>query len=188
MEKKALKIIAGGSGGQGVLTLGKVLAYAGINRNLQVSCLPAYGAEMRGGYAYCTLVFSSGTDLPSPVISRADIGVFMNDRSFSMLSASLKTGGFSFINASLFKNSRDTGFKTFEIPATETAESLGNIQAANMVMAGALAYVVTKEFFTLDQRDVRSGIVNTIKDANARKLSEKAVETGWTLAEKLCQT
>ncbi len=188
MEKKTLKLIAGGSGGQGILTLGKVLAYAGINRNLQVSCLPAYGAEMRGGYAYCTLVFSHGSDLLSPVISGADIGVFMNDRAFSMLSPLLKTGGLSFLNSSLFANANGQSFRTIELPVTQTAESLGDIRTANMVMAGALTFVIAREFFPLDRRDIHCGIHQVIADSAARKLSEKAVESGWSLAEQQWKT
>ncbi|MGB9677393.1 MAG: 2-oxoacid:acceptor oxidoreductase family protein, partial [Candidatus Ratteibacteria bacterium] len=62
-----VKIILGGSGGQGILTLGKLFSYAGIKKNYYISCLPTYGAEMRGGYIYCFVIISKKKEIFSPL-------------------------------------------------------------------------------------------------------------------------
>lgn len=166
------------------MTLGRVLAYTGINKDLQVSCLPAYGAEMRGGYVYCTLVFSNGSELLSPVISRADIGIFLNDKSFQMLSRYLKTNGYLFLNSSLIQKTEDRKFKTLEIPASQLAESLGSLQSANMIMTGSLAFLVDKEFFPLTLEDVYSGVESAMADQASREVGQKALQAGWKLMEE----
>ena len=66
------RIILGGTGGQGIITLGKLLATAGMNEGRNISCYPLYGAEMRGGYAFATVIISE-TEIPSPIVSEAEV-------------------------------------------------------------------------------------------------------------------
>jgi len=183
-EKKVFRIIIGGSGGQGVLTLGKVLAYTAVHKEFQVSCLPAYGAEMRGGYVYCTLILSNTSELFSPISARADAGVFLNEKSFKMLAQYLKSNGYLFLNSSLIKKLEDRKFRIFEIPASELAESTGSLQSANMVMAGALSYLLNKELGPLSLEDVRAGCAEVIPGKTPEAV-EKSLQIGWqTMEEK----
>ena len=176
-------MVIGGAGGQGILTLGRVLSYAGIDRNLEVSCLPAYGAEMRGGYVYCIIVFSGGNKVLSPVISKTDIGVFMNEKSFMMLSSYVKKGCCLFLNSSLVKKTTagNKEIELFEISASETAEEIGSLKVANMIMAGAIVYLINEKFFPLRLENLLFGLKEVIKDKKLYGISEKAASIGWNL-------
>ncbi len=181
MEK--VRIIAGGSGGQGILTLGKVISYAAMHQKLQVSCLPAYGAEMRGGYVYCTIVISSSGKISSPVSSETDIGVFMNEQSFKMLKGYLKKDAYLILNSSLIKKSGAAGCKTVEIPASETAEKEGSIKTANMVAAGALAYIINANFFPFTKAGLYYGAEKILPSKELAAMSKKSIETGWDMLQ-----
>jgi len=142
MKNITHRIIIGGFGGQGILTLGKVLAYAGIEEKKYVSCLPSYGAEMRGGYAFCTVVIST-EEISSPVISKADIGIFMDRLSLEKYKERIEKNGVILINSSLIKNKfPHKNLKVVRIPATEMAERIGDARVANMVLAGALVKII----------------------------------------------
>ncbi|HQL64291.1 MAG TPA: 2-oxoacid:acceptor oxidoreductase family protein, partial [bacterium] len=135
MNKKnggSWKIILSGSGGQGIITLSRVLAHAGISARLNVSFLPAYGAEMRGGYVY-SMISLSTQELISPVISQADIGVFMDENSLKMLKQYLKNSAWLLWNSSLIKPDGQIKNYAIGIPASEVAEKIGSVKIANMV-------------------------------------------------------
>ena len=145
MKGITYRIIIGGFGGQGVLTLGKLLAYAGMEEKKYVSCLPSYGAEMRGGYAFCTLIIST-EEIPSPVVSKADIGIFMDRLSLEKYKEKIKKNGTILINSSLIKNRfPQRNLKVIRILATEMAERIGDVRIANMVAAGALLKTIQSE-------------------------------------------
>jgi len=182
-KPKVVRIILGGSGGQGIVSLGKVLANAGIHAQMDVSCLPSYGAEMRGGYVYCTLVLSSRKDISSPVISQADIAAFMNEASSQILTPFLKSGGHLFLNASLVKEQPPKSAHAVALSATETAESLGDVRVANMVMAGAVAACINRFFAPFSPADLQYGIKGAISHKDAWKICRAAAELGWAEAE-----
>ncbi|MGL5123661.1 MAG: 2-oxoacid:acceptor oxidoreductase family protein [Fusobacteriaceae bacterium] len=136
------KIICAGFGGQGLMSLGMLVTYAGMLEEKEVSWCPSYGAEMRGGTANCSVVLSD-TPVGSPLISNdATIVVAMNLPSFLKFQSSLVPGGKLFINSSLIneKPSR-TDIEIFYIPANDFANDLGNVKIANMVMLGAMLKV-----------------------------------------------
>jgi len=178
-----VKIIIGGSGGQGILTLGKVISYAAIRQKMQVSCLPSYGAEMRGGYVYCTIVLSSSDNIFSPVSSETDIAVFMNDKSFQMLRTYMKKNAYLILNTSLIKKFNSTDYKIVEIPASEIAEQIGNIKNANMVAAGTLAYLINNHFFRFPRTALYYGTDKILPHKELAALSKKSIETGWCMLE-----
>ncbi len=180
MESKKIQIVIGGAGGQGVLTMGKVLSYACINRGLEVSCLPAYGAEMRGGYVYCILTISNSEDVFSPISSECDIGIFLNEKSFHMLSSYLKKDALIFLNSSLIKNKNKNAF---EFPATEEAEKLGDGKVANMFFVGALIPFIKKMFNKFRKEDILWGVEKLIRNEKLKDLSKKAIELGLKLLE-----
>lgn len=126
-----------GFGGQGMLLMGQILAEAGMNEGKNVSWLPSYGPEMRGGTANCSVVISD-RPIASPVITQASCVVAMNRPSLDKFEKTVKPGGTLIINSSLIdvKASRDD-IEVMYVPANELAEGLGSPQVANMVILGA---------------------------------------------------
>ena len=131
------KIIMAGFGGQGVMLIGQLLTYAGMYEDKEVSWLPSYGPEMRGGTANCHVTLSD-RPISSPIITSATSAIIMNNPSLSKFESDIAPGGDLFINSSLVDlvPSR-TDLNVFMIPANEIAEQTGNDRAANMVMVGA---------------------------------------------------
>lgn len=118
--------------------MGQLLAYAGMLENKQVSWLPSYGAEMRGGTANCTVVISD-EPIASPISSRPSVVVAMNGPSLDRFEPSLQPGGLLVINTSLSgRPARREDVRVLRIPATAIADELGEARVANMVMLGAL--------------------------------------------------
>lgn len=132
------EIIIAGFGGQGVLLLGKILAYAALLDGRQVTCISSYGVEMRGGTANCSVVIS---DVPigSPFATEPTVGVVLNAPSFEKFEPLIAGGGVLIINSSLIENlSFRTDIQTYRIPCSEVALELGNSKAANLVALGCL--------------------------------------------------
>lgn len=133
------KIICAGFGGQGLMSLGMLITYAGMLEKKEVSWCPSYGAEMRGGTANCSVVVSD-KPVGSPVITNdATIVVAMNLPSLIKFEKSLAPGGKIFINSSLIeKKVERKDIEAYYIPANDIANDLGNLKIANMVMLGAV--------------------------------------------------
>ena len=132
------QIISAGFGGQGVLLLGQLLAYAGLQEGKNVSWLPSYGPEMRGGTANCCVVVSE-EEVGSPVVTEADVVIVMNRPSFEKYEASVAPGGKLFVNSSLIDLKTDrTDIETYYVPVNAIADEIGNGRVANMVMLGAV--------------------------------------------------
>ncbi len=131
-------IIFAGFGGQGVMLMGRLLAYAGMKEDRHVSWMPSYGPEMRGGTANCTVIVSD-KEIPSPLTSKADIVVAMNLPSLLKFLDKVKPGGKLFINTSLIEEdvARDD-IEVIEVNANDIALEVGEGRVANMVMLGAL--------------------------------------------------
>jgi 2-oxoglutarate ferredoxin oxidoreductase subunit gamma len=181
-KNKAVRIIVGGAGGQGILTLGKVISYAAINQNMQVSCLPAYGAEMRGGYVYCTIVISSGENIFSPVISKADIAVFMDEQMFKMLHSYIKKDADLILNTSLIKKPDSImNCRITDIPASEIAEKIGSIKIANMIVTGVIGHIINEKYGKFTVSDLYYGVGKVIKSSELSEMSKTGIETGWNL-------
>jgi 2-oxoglutarate ferredoxin oxidoreductase subunit gamma len=138
------KIIISGSGGQGIMLLGKVLAEAAMEEGKFVTWLPAYGAEVRGGTAHC-MVTISDTEIGSPFIDKADTIIAMNAPSFKKFKNRLKMNGVFLINSSLVKEL--TGIRGIKGDFTDIAISLGNVKVANMVALGS--YIKNKKVLSL---------------------------------------
>ncbi|HOO72932.1 MAG TPA: 2-oxoacid:acceptor oxidoreductase family protein [Spirochaetota bacterium] len=132
-----IKTIFAGFGGQGVLSMGLNLAQAAMLEGLHVTYLPAYGAEVRGGTANCT-VSVSDEEIASPVASSPSYVVAMNHPSMLRFQNQLESGGIMFINSTLIKDPVNRGdIECINVPANAVAEDLGNPRSANMVMLGA---------------------------------------------------
>lgn len=132
-------IIMSGFGGQGVVSGGIMLAYAGMMDGRNVTFFPAYGAEMRGGTANCSVVISTDP-VASPVVGTPDSLLIMNEPSLTRFEPVLKQGGLLILNTSLVASRPSrTDITVVEVPANDIAEELGNLKTANMVMLGAFA-------------------------------------------------
>ena len=130
-------VIMAGFGGQGILLIGKMLAYAGMHEGKEVSWLPSYGPEMRGGTCNCTVVISD-RPVGSPVIRSPRAVLAMNLPSLDKFEGDVRPGGLLLINSSLInRETARTDLTVVKVPANEIANSLGNPRAANMVALGA---------------------------------------------------
>ncbi len=128
-----------GSGGQGVLSMGYILAFAAMREKMNVTYLPSYGAEVRGGTANCTVCVSD-EEIASPVASSPDFAVVLNKPSMVKYQKLLKKGGIMLINSSLVDGEPDrSDIEAIKIPANKIALELGNERAVNMIMLGAFA-------------------------------------------------
>jgi 2-oxoglutarate ferredoxin oxidoreductase subunit gamma len=128
------KIIIAGAGGQGVMLAGKILAEAAMQEKKNVTWLPAYGAEVRGGTAYCMVIISDQA-IGSPYIDQADSLIILNAPSFKKFKERINPKGILLVNSSLVKADKKIALK---YPFTETAFKLGNGRAANVVALGSL--------------------------------------------------
>lgn len=131
------KTIFAGFGGQGVLMMGYSYAHAAMNEGYEVTFLPSYGAEVRGGTANCTVAVSD-EDIASPIASEPDFLVVMNNPSLYSFQNRITLDGVVFLNSSMIQ-SRPTrkDVEIIEIPAGEIAAELGNPRVQNIVMMGA---------------------------------------------------
>ena len=127
------KIIMAGFGGQGVLSIGKFLAYAGMEENLEVTWMPSYGPEMRGGTANCSVVMSD-RPVGSPVIATADCLIVMNKPSVAKFIGMVKKDGVGLVNSSLIEDKIERMMRDAKI--TEIYEGTSEVQM--MVISGAL--------------------------------------------------
>ena len=135
---KTTQILFVGFGGQGVLFAGKFLAYKGLMEDKQVSWLPSYGPEMRGGTANCSVILSD-TPVGSPIITNPDVLVAMNLPSLQKFVDSVVPGGQIYVDSSLIDAKVErTDVEVFYVPATQLAkeQKLGNL--ANMILVGSL--------------------------------------------------
>lgn len=133
-----VRILLAGQGGQGVLSAGKMLAESGLHEGKEVSYLPAYGPEMRGGTANCSVIVSD-EPIASPLCNEPDVLVALNAPSFHKFAPRVKKGGIIFVNGSLSDcyAGRDD-VTVYDIPANDLAMEAGDIRSANTVVLGAL--------------------------------------------------
>jgi 2-oxoglutarate ferredoxin oxidoreductase subunit gamma len=154
-------VVMAGFGGQGILLIGKMLAYAGMREGKEVSWLPSYGPEMRGGTANCTVVISD-RPVGSPVIQSPNAVVAMNLPSLDKFKPDVRSGGLLLINTSLInRGSTRDDLTVVNVPANEIANELGNRRGANMVALGA--YLGATEAVSVD------GIIEVIRETFAAK-------------------
>lgn len=171
-----LKAIFAGFGGQGVLSMGLVLAHAAMLEGKNVTYLPSYGAEVRGGTANCTIAISD-EDIASPIASSPEFIVVMNQPSLVRFQNLLQSGGLLFINSSLIETKIIRGdIDTISVPANNIAEDLGNPKSTNMVMLGVFTRKSNLVTFP--------SVITAMKDIMKSKqklidLNKKALTTGY---------
>lgn len=173
-------VIIAGFGGQGVMLIGNLLAQAGMEHGLEVSFIPVYGAEMRGGTANCTVVLDKHP-IGSPLVREPLSTIILNEPSLAKFQPRLAAGGVQIVNASLVaQNLLDASKRTVYIPVNDMAHELGNVKMANMVALGAWL----KATGALPLNVVQDAL-NRVVSAHYAKLisaNAKALEQGYNFA------
>ena len=171
------QILIAGFGGQGVLFSGKFLAYEGLIDGKEVSWLPSYGPEMRGGTANCSIIISD-TKIGSPIVDKPDVLVAMNGPSLDKYVGEIKAGGQVFIDSSLIdKKCERDDIEAYYIPATQLASEQNLSGLANMIILGnviAHADIMPKENIEKAMQKVVPA-----KKQNLFDLNMKAIQLGY---------
>ena len=173
-----IKTIFAGFGGQGVLSMGLTLAQAAMMEGKEVTYLPSYGAEVRGGTANCTVSISD-EEIASPVASSPEFIVALNQPSLVRFQNQIQSGGIFFVNSSITKARITRGdIELVEVPASEIAEELKNPKGVNTVMMGA--FIKKSNLVSLDS------LMTSLEDSFKKKpklidVNKKALKAGWDL-------
>ena len=173
---KTTQILIAGFGGQGILFSGKFLAYKGLKEELQVSWLPSYGPEMRGGTCNCSVILSD-EPVGSPIIENPDILMVMNRPSLDKFEPTVEAGGYIFVDSALIDRKVEReDVKAFYIPATKMAadNNLGNL--ANIIIMGKLLSVTGQ--YDPDSIDVTLGKIISARKANLLDVNRTALKLG----------
>ena len=171
-------VIIAGFGGQGVILAGKILAQAGMDHGLEVTWLPSYGPEMRGGTANCTVVLSDGP-VGSPIVDDPSALIAMNLPSLDKFESTVAKGGTIVVNTSLIDRAVKRGdAQVASLQLNELAEKVGSMRAINMVALGA--YVKATKILPLDT--VKGAMVRMLEKGGKEKsvtMNEQALEEGY---------
>ncbi|HMQ68069.1 MAG TPA: 2-oxoacid:acceptor oxidoreductase family protein [Ignavibacteria bacterium] len=175
------EIIIAGFGGQGVLTMGQILCYSGVIENKEVSWMPSYGPEMRGGTANCMVIISD-TPISSPILTLFDTVIALNQPSLDKFEKSVKPGGLLIYEAStILKPPARTDIEIVPIEAANEATKLENKKVMNMIILGA--FLRKKPVIELE--NVMEGLKKVLPERyhDLIPLNKKAMERGMELAE-----
>lgn len=170
-------IILAGFGGQGILFTGKMLAFSAMLKGKQLSWLPSYGPEMRGGTANCHVIID---DVPigSPIVTQPDILIAMNRPSLDKFEHTVASGGYICVDKSLIdRDVEREDVKAVYINSTELADGIGNKTLANMVMLGAMLRAT--KIFSLDE--IRDTMKKSLPSSKQKliDINMQAVELGY---------
>lgn len=174
---KTTEILIAGFGGQGVLFAGKVLAYAGLIAEKNVSWLPSYGPEMRGGTANCSVIVSDG-QVGSPIVSSPDVLIAMNLPSYLKYENAVKAGGILVYDGTLIDAPQTRkDIKYFNVPATAVTEERGYQTLQNMVILGK----VLKETSVVPMDSVKKAVNKVVPPKKAWLIDKniEAIEIGF---------
>lgn len=175
------KIICAGFGGQGIMFIGQLLTYSGMQEGKEVSWLPSYGPEMRGGTANCNVVIAD-TPVASPVITNdATCAIIMNLPSLDKFEADVVANGTILVNSSLIERKvARKDVKAYYILANEVAIELGNGRVANVVMLGAYLKLFTT---VVKPKTVIAALTEALSEKKSHliEINEKALAKGMEL-------
>lgn len=168
---KYMDVIIAGFGGQGVMLIGNLLAYSGMGSGLNVTYMPVYGPEMRGGTANCTVVIAS-EDIGSPIIKQPKSLIIMNQPSLDKFLPRIESNGLAIINTSLVDTSElnESNVRIVSVPANQIAEEIGNSKMANMVALGA--YIEELGIISMD--NVKEALKQVISPHYAHLIPQNA--------------
>jgi 2-oxoglutarate ferredoxin oxidoreductase subunit gamma len=181
MKKANESIISAGFGGQGVIVLGKFLANCGMYEGYNVTWLPSYGVEVRGGTAYSSVRISSSR-VGSPVIENPNAAIIMNQPSLEKFEGLVEKDGLLILNVSLaHKGPKRRDIRIIKAPLTDMALGIGNMKVANIVAAGIYAAVKGILF-----KKTLLAVIETMSLGNKKLLEEnvRAIELGMEFGYK----
>ena len=170
------EIIIAGFGGQGVLSMGKILAYSGVMQNKEVSWMPSYGPEMRGGTANVTVIISDER-ISSPILTKYDTAIILNQQSMDKFECSVKQGGYLIYDGNgITRHPNRKDINIYRIDAADEAAKMGMNKVFNMMVLGGylkLKPVVGSEF-------IHKGLEKSLPKRHHGMIpeNEKAVEIG----------
>ena len=173
---KTTQFLFSGFGGQGILFAGKFLAYKGLIEGKQVSWLPSYGPEMRGGTASCSVIVSDEA-VGSPIVSKPDVLIAMNLPSLDRFEGAVAPGGIIFADSTLIERKvTRTDVKAIYVPATKLASDNGFPTLANMILLGK----ILSELGEFDPAGVEVALTKVIpaKHADMKEINLKALRLG----------
>ncbi|MEG1498871.1 MAG: 2-oxoacid:acceptor oxidoreductase family protein [Bacteroidales bacterium] len=177
------EIIIAGFGGQGVLSLGKILAYSGVMENKEVSWMPSYGPEMRGGTANVSVVISDER-ISSPVINQFDTAIILNQQSLDKFENDVKPGGYLIYDPNgITRHPERKDINIYTIEANDAANKLGMSKVFNMIVLGGFLKVkplIQPEF-------IHKGLEKSLPARHHAMIpeNEKAIELGKTLIQEV---
>lgn len=175
------EMIFSGFGGQGILFAGKVIAYSGLKKGLEVSWLPSYGPEMRGGTANCGVCLSD-SEIGSPYVTAPDILCVLNLASFKRFESKVKANGIIFIDNSSVKSTdfKRQDVKYIDTDATKVADRIGCTGMGNIVMLGNILRECPELLCGIDFNDISDSIKNLFKGKdNVIQKNLLALEKGF---------
>lgn len=175
------EIIIAGFGGQGVLSMGKILAYAALMNDMETTWMPSYGPEQRGGTANVTVILSDRA-ISSPVLDTYDTAVILNQQSLDKFESKVKPGGTLIYDPyGIHRKPERTDIKVYPIDAMEATFDMGNSKTYNMILLGALLKIRN----LLPIEAVMKGLKKTLPERHHHllPLNQQAIEKGMALAE-----
>lgn len=177
------EIIIAGFGGQGVLFGGQVVAYAAMDAGKEVTWIPSYGPEMRGGTANCTVVIADD-EIGSPLVKNPPLAVALNLPSFDKYEEMLAPGGTLIVNQSMVdRGAKRNDINVILVPCNEIAEEIGNKKLMNMVAVGALLTVLPE----ITLRDIEKALEGHLPERHKHLLPKnvEALRRGFEAAQKV---
>ena len=176
------EIIIAGFGGQGVLSMGKILAYSGIMQGMEVSWMPSYGPEMRGGTANVTVILSD-EPISSPVLTQYDTAIILNQQSLDKFEPMVKPGGILlYDNNGITRHPQRADISIYCIEATTEAAKT-DPRVFNMIVLGG--YLAIRPFLKLE--NVVEGLKKSLPERNHKliPLNQQAISAGMELVKKV---
>jgi 2-oxoglutarate ferredoxin oxidoreductase subunit gamma len=177
------EVIIAGFGGQGVLSMGKIMAYSGLMQDMEVSWMPSYGPEMRGGTANVTVIISSER-ISSPILRRFDTAILLNQQSMDKFENAVKPGGLLIYDGNGITRHPDRKDITiYRVDATAEASLLNSPKTFNMIVLGG--YLKIKTVIKLE--NVIKGLKKSLPERyhNLIPINEKALTRGMEIIKKV---
>ena len=177
------EIIIAGFGGQGVLSMGKILAYSGVMQNKEVSWMPSYGPEMRGGTSNVTVIISDER-ISSPVLTQFDSAIILNQQSMDKFESAVKPGGYLIYDPNgIIRHPERKDINIYQVAGMDKAAEMGNLKLFNMIILGGflkIKPVVNVEF-------VEKGLQKSLPERHHGLIPDnlKAVEFGKEIAKPI---
>lgn len=177
------EIIIAGFGGQGVLSMGKIMAYSAVMQDMEVSWMPSYGPEMRGGTAN-VIVIVSNDRISSPIVRNFDTGIILNQQSLDKFECSIKPGGTLIYDSNgITRHPNRTDIAIYRVDAAEEAAKMNSPKTFNMIVLGG--YLKVKPLIKLE--NVVKGLKKSLPERyhNLIPVNEKALTRGMEIITKV---